>query len=214
MKERPIIFSGPMVRALLENRKTQTRRICKPAAALARVIRRPDDAWSDEAGTVVFHSPYGRPGDRLWVKETTLDVEAFGWQGPVYAESPEARAAFAAGFGAADHPDHIPPSSIRKRTSLFMKRSVSRIVLEITGVRVERLQDISAADAIAEGIEQAGPGTWRDYFDAGQAEGRPRHTADPVDSYASLWKTINGAASWDANPWIWRVEFSRTGPAG
>jgi hypothetical protein len=210
MKERPLIFSGPMVRALLENRKTQTRRICKPAASLSQVIRH-GDAWSDETGTPVFHSPYGRPGDRLWVKETTIDVEAFGWPGPLYAESQEARDAMASGYGAFDRPDYIPPSRIRKRTSLFMKRSMSRILLEIIEVRVERLQDISEADAIAEGIEQLGPGKWRNYMYTELPDGLPRHADDPVASYASLWRTINGGASWDANPWVWRVEFRRTG---
>jgi hypothetical protein len=215
MRERPIIFSGPMVRALLENRKTQTRRICKPAAALARVIAGPADAWTDESGSMLFRSPYGRPGDRLWVKETTIDVESFGWQGPVYAESDQARAAYAAGFGAAGEPGFIPPSTIRKRTSLFMKRSMSRILLEIRSVRVERLQDITPADAIAEGIEPLGPRAWRNYAAAtrGAPDG-PAHTGDPVASYASLWKAINGAGNWDANPWVWRVEFERIAASG
>jgi hypothetical protein len=214
MKERPIIFSGPMVRALLENRKTQTRRICKPAEGLEQVIRTPNGEWSDASGIAVFRSPYGQRGDRLWVKETTLDVEAFGWQGPVYAESEQAREACAAGYGTPGQPGFIAPSRIRKRTSLFMKRSISRIILEISSVRVERLQDITEHDAIAEGIEPLGAGIWRNYLaGAGRSVNALLSTDDPVGSYASLWKTINGAGAWDANPWVWRVEFNRIGAA-
>lgn len=201
MKERPILFSAPMVRAILAGSKTQTRRIVKP---------QPDVIYGMSMGqrTAPFemrfgsetrdvHCPYGQPGDRLWVKEQTLKVEDHGWVGPVYTESDAGRYALAWGYGESDDPDHIPPHAIKRRPSIFMTRAMCRITLEVTGVRVERLQqDISEADALAEGID--------DGYLVREKLPPPRRAV-----YHYLWDDINGPGSWDANPWVWCLTFRR-----
>lgn len=189
MTERPILFSAPMVRAILDGRKTQTRRvITRPEPKFFDWVSRL--VWEPEMGLVVKDKfgfsrdvwtrdcPYGMPGDQLWVRET--------WQSLV------------------EH-DHLAPSRIsegsdiqypatydgwasKHRPSIHMPRWMSRLQLEVTGVRVERLNAISEADAVAEGIHQDCKG-------------------GPISGYQSLWDYINGAGSWDANPWVWVVEF-------
>lgn len=194
MKERPIIFSAPMVRALLDGRKTQTRRIVKsqyddPAwsvrpCEITRFKGHTHDWWLPGAtvpAVPIIKCPYGRPGDRLWVKETFAHhVQAVGAKrdedGPfVYAADGE----FAKQYRLGD----------KWKSPIFMRRAASRILLEIVAIRVERLQDISEEDAKAEG-------------------------ADPAEcclayyhGYRKLWEAINGAGSWDVNPYVWVIEF-------
>lgn len=177
MKERPILFSGPMVRAILNGTKTQTRRIVKP-----------QPVHIDGLGTVMNPSvitgnscKHGKPGDTLWVRETWAH-RALRVSGPEGYGCPVFRA---------DDVDRRLPSGPynrvdRWRPSIHMPRWASRITLQITAVRVERLQDISEEDAIAEGVE----------FGA-------------KESYRTLWDSINGAGAWDANPWVWVIEFKR-----
>ena len=198
MKERPILFSGAMVRALLAGTKTQTRRVCKPAATLSAVVEVPDPMergqvyngshFGDEDGEVQFASPYGGRGDRLWVRETFCKIigQSGGWIETDY------RASYTHGFRLGD------TLGIKKRwtPSIHMPRDASRITLEITSVRVERLQAISRGDAMAEGcpfpnMEQG---------------------ADPRKWYAELWGAINGPDSWAANPWVWVVSFKKVTP--
>lgn len=204
MKERPILMSAPMVRAILAGTKTQTRRVVKPQppAGWDRNcwFSAPVWGWTAQAEPAqTWHKvrcPYGQPGDRLWVRETWNRFEA--WQGYFYAADDHSF-----GIGADDDPDHIPEHAIRWKPSIHMPRAASRITLEVTGVRVERLQDISAADAIAEGIEAEGD-EWRDYL--------MPHTQcclTPRSSYRTLWESIHGPGSWDANPWVWVIEFRR-----
>jgi hypothetical protein len=198
MKERPILFSAPMVRAILAGQKTQTRRVVKGMALewLQPEGFTPDFTASPENGLC----PYGQPGDRLWVRETWSTHACF---------------------------DHLPPNECPKsvhywadgkvqtgkgRPSIHMPRAMSRITLEITSIRVERLTDISTEDCIAEGIDRspsmAFPGlhVWCDYR-------VPHDPAEwfsaPVCSFKSLWESINGPKSWGANPWVWVVEFRR-----
>jgi hypothetical protein len=133
------------------------------------------------------HCPYGNLGDRLWVRETFSYEE----NGPrIWYWADGNIAAFNC-----ERPRPIKPS-------IHMPRWASRITLEITGVRVERLQDISYDDAIAEGCEQRttciNPG-----------KGVYSHVNEPQDDFSRLWKSINGAESWDANPWVWVIEFKR-----
>ena len=238
MKERPIPFSAPMVRAILAGTKTQTRRVVKPqfpVNAVPAEMPATDPIggwvidghsgmwWCDAAANPdrAIRCRYGQPGDRLWVKETTLKVEDRGWIGPVYAESEQGRFALDWGYCEPDDFDHIPPHEIKLRPSIFMSRAMSRITLEVTGVRVERLQDISEADAIAEGVLSLGQ-QWEadafpDYFeDLGVAVSngtKPPIGPSPRDRYAMLWNQINGRGSWDANAWVWVVEFRRISPA-
>lgn len=210
MKERQILFSAPMVRALLDGRKTQTRRVVKPqpymclsseqwkTRALSGV-----DSYMRPMGSVVLEEllsrcPYGQPGDRLWVREATVNVEEHGYKGPVFVESDEGKSVLE--FGLSPSPDDITEveaSEIRKRPSIHMPRIYSRILLEITAVRVERLQDISEADCAKEGAP---------FSYCGFA---PEDAPDWRGWYRELWETINGAGSWDKNPWVWVVEFRR-----
>lgn len=173
MKERPI----------LEGRKTQTRRMVKAGEthcnlAPAKV------AWPK--------CPYGKAGDRLWVKETFRENEPPS--GFIYRAS------------------EVEISYTYKtswKPSIFMPRRASRITLEVAAVRVERLQEISDEDAIAEGIEwgvwdeKLGVEGWRMYLGVGT-------TNAPRLSYRTLWESINGAGSWDANPWVWVITFRRS----
>jgi len=180
--DRPILFSAPMVRALLAGTKTQTRRAVKM------------DRWrladgGEEFAPPTAACPYGQPGDRLWVREawarTKVAQDATGAIVVVYRESDS-------------RTDYGGPW----KPSIHMPRAASRITLDITRVRVERLQAISEADAIAEGIVQTYDG-W------GLPAGEHYHAADPRQSYFSLWEAINGPGSVEANPWLWVVEFKR-----
>lgn len=223
VKERPILFSGPMVRALLAGKKTQTRRIVKPQPhkdqiepqypAIELVNGDPIEVnavrfW-EYAGDAtnysnLVYSPYGRVGERLWVRETwSPDHAAFYPNFPVvYAAdcpmdvenghvwSPEAK-------------NHFP---FRWRPSIHMPRRLSRIALELTEVRVQRLQEISEEDAIAEGIIKL-PASGRFVITPGaQYFGNSYHSARMA--YAALWDSINGTGSWHSNPsWVWALTF-------
>jgi len=191
MKERPILFSAPMVRAILDGSKTQTRRAVKRIinTDLGDCIKDVDGLPSrlDFAPQNWECCPYGQPGDRLWVRETHLPKAS----GTIYrADYSEFEAAGLGGMYGGWKP------------SIFCKREHSRILLEIVSVRVERLQEISEADAIAEGIavDEIGHAIREDDDIAwGSAKG----------AYAELWERINGSGSWDANPWVWVIEFKR-----
>lgn len=199
MKERPILFSAPMVRAILDGRKTQTRRAYKNR-------KHPDFGCDIAASELVREAqhvidracPYGQPGDRLWVRET--------WS------SDDGKTAWYRADGETYN------AGLPWRPSIFMPRWASRITLEITGVRVERLNEISTEDAIAEGT----PVTWGDW--RGQAPEWALRSIGPeygspgshlwdnrttVKNYGLLWESINGAGSWAANPWVWCIEFKR-----
>jgi len=206
MKERPILFSGPMVRAILEGRKTMTRRVVKLRHG-ADVVVVNGQVWKparvDYAGYV--DCPYGQPGDRLWVRESWRTVKEADDIAPRDLNAAhrywyEADAPHQIGFG-------------KCRPSIHMPRCASRILLEITAVRVERLHDITEADAQAEGVERVVVGSgWRRYCDHDSEEVGVPPCGDARRSFRSLWKHINGAESWNANPWVWVVEFKRVQP--
>lgn len=180
MKERPILFSGDMVKALLLGWKTQTRRVIKP---------QPQGKWSGPMPCQEWPCPYGKPGDRLWVKET---FSTFGSDGDA------GRIVYRASIPYGNFDCHFKPW----RPSIFMPRSASRITLEITSVRVERLNDISEEDAKAEGaqIQRETPGGW---IICGPRIGSYR------EGYRWIWESINGAGSWEKNPWVWKISFRR-----
>jgi len=176
MKERPILFSGAMIRAILAGQKTQTRRVVKPQAIASPIP-------SSKTGRV--HCPYGKPGDRLWVREAWRTV----------AESndltPRDLTAAHRFWYEADAPHQLGYGKLRP--SIHMPRIASRILLEVVSVRVERLQDISEADAEAEGITTT---------ECLECDGW-------ANAYSRLWDSIYGEGSWAANPWVWVVEFKR-----
>lgn len=218
MTERPILFQGAMVRALLAGTKTQTRRMVKnvkhlpnwgsssgrvggawlqgsPAAlglrergdhwscvlegdALRQMCTQQAYGWGAGAGC-----PYGVPGDRLWVRESHWWFK--DEHDPVTGYFPPKLTAHDVEYRA----DGEKPGRVW-RPSIHMPRWASRITLEVTDVRVERLQSISTSDAWAEGIPSS-------------------PDVDPVHQYHDLWESINGAGSWDANPWVWAVSFKR-----
>jgi hypothetical protein len=183
-RERPIIFSAPMIKAILANRKTQTRRIVKfNDAGRVRLGKR---NWHVDDPAVTTACPYGQPGDRLWVREN--------WR-PLMDHLSECTGPedirFAASVSEAEW-------AISKwRPSIHMPRWASRITLAVTDVRVQRLNSISEADAIAEGCPAV-----------------PLHSLDcastaPSEHFRRLWESIHGPGSWDANPWVWAVSFER-----
>lgn len=168
MKEHPILFSGPMVRALLAGTKTQTRRI----VTQPRFV-----------GPAMIHAgPYGGPGDRLWVRETFAETSGR----VIYRES-------------------VPMGPGVWRPSIFMPRALSRITLEVVSVRVERLQDITDDDILAEGVTVAGVAAL-----VGKQRSREPIACNLRGLWSLGWDAINGKrAPWASNPWVWRVEFRR-----
>ena len=208
MKERPILFSAPMVRAILAGTKTQTRRVVKSRKDLGFGCTLAAHELAGEVNAGDYSNcPYGQPGDRLWVKETTIKVEDHGYTGPCYVESDEGRDVLE--YGLSPSPDdctEVEPQDIRKRPAIHMPRAMSRILLEITAIRVERLQDITIDDAKAEGAwgpDKSIVGKVASHFRIDELEANPRL------AFQMLWEQINGLGSWDANPWVWVVEFKR-----
>lgn len=215
MKERPILFISPMVRALLDGSKTQTRRVAKLTDAAHVKEPRGHRRWHPGDPAASLACPYGKPGDRLWVRQ---EHYRFGhWEAVPGAKTKGRRQKWKF---VADHDQtlyeapeqyrkgrhHKDPSTPawHKRLARFMPRALSVITLELTAVRVEQLQDISEADAEAEGIERSYD-QWRDYR-TDQAVNYPS-AATPIESYRTLWESINGAGSWEANPFVWVIEF-------
>ncbi|MDW0357749.1 hypothetical protein Q8G38_00300 [Halomonas venusta] len=202
MKERPILFNAEMVRALLDGRKTQTRRIVKPTKDRngSGCHLSPCEVAGEINAGDYFLCPYGQPGDRLWVKETWRPQGVLSpWDlGVTYAADGEQRIIKDGEFGDKDW--NMPKAAAKGNVSpLFMPRWASRITLEIVSVRVERLQDISESEALAEGVigEEEAKAAGLEWFD------KPRR------AFQFLWQRINGAESWDANPWIWVITFKR-----
>jgi len=183
--ERPILFSGPMVQAILNGEKTQTRRIAKPTRDRSLGCELAPHELAGELRDSDFrNSRFGKPGDRLWVKETTLKVEDHGYVGPVYAESDEGRVCISGGLAPSDDDyTEVEPWEIKRRPSIFMPRSMARILLEVVDVRVEKLCGITPADCIAEGA----PGGH------GAIPGSP-YAAAPREHYRRIWESINGRA--------------------
>ena len=199
MKERPVLFSAPMVRAILDGRKTQTRRVINPQPyidGMGNFCWNGRNFGQDSNGPCIqaiaspipssktkrVRCPYGKPGDRLWVRET------FNHDGEKYI------------YAADLNELGVQKWAAQWKPSIHMPRNASRILLEITGVRVERLQDISECDAKAEGSYVC------DYFG--------RRLLDQSSNqgcykwgYRSIWESLNGTGSWDLNPFVWVIEF-------
>jgi hypothetical protein len=195
---RPILFSTPMVQAILKGRKTQTRRIIKPEP-LKQLFDVNMGYWSEEPADLkqpYIKSKY-KVGDIMWVRETFTikkpidaeqDWESFGYKSDGYELMPDEK----------------------WKPSIFMTKDACHIFLKVTNVRVERLQEISVMDAINEGIQKTWISDdekstmWKNYINNGK--GSYHH---PVKSFSSLWESINGKESWDRNPWVWVYDFER-----
>lgn len=224
-RERPILFSAPMVRALLAGTKTQTRRRMKPqpehgAEYASKGFDPPCALHLDYYGNPIgTHTcPYGVPGDRLWVRETWGYRSTTWWNRKpdeltvsIAYQADDSRADIKLDVPCGERPPGQPRQRCGKdcdgdpggkhgdelrrywaswRPSIYMPRWASRLLLEVTAVRVQRVQEISREDALAEGMD-------------------PLSIVYPTDQYADLWDAINGAGSWKANPWVWAVSFRR-----
>jgi hypothetical protein len=204
MKERPILFSAPMVRALLDGSKTQTRRVVSEKH-LYHFINGHGDLGI---------CPYGQPGDRLWVRETHSPY-LIGCENDIRNY---VRVKYKADASIQEIDisrkiyDHLDKKDMRREwvPSIHMFRWASRINLEIITVRVERLQDISEADAQAEGADCL---ITSDRFTSEQRKLLDiplMEDSNPYrNGYALLWESINGDGSWEANPWVWVIEFKK-----
>ncbi len=195
MTERPIIFSAPMVRAILDGRKTQTRRAIKPVPTINGVGAIFDEGDRQEDFVEPYWvfpetCKYGKPGDLLWVRETWAPLADCVVLNCAYYRL--------------DHEEARSSGSrvdVKWRPSIYMPRWASRITLRITDIRVERLQDISEEDAKAEGVKPL------DYAAHHVAAGCGARIA-----FEQIWTTINGPAAWEANPWVWVISFERVKP--
>lgn len=216
VRERPILFKGAMVRAILDGRKTQTRRVISHRESRWEVSDIDGFEWPywpcyvyGEPEPIDMPCPYGEPGDHLWVRETF----GLGWDSGAgfYTALPPT--------GHEDKPekvfyqaDGLDESQGRRcwLPSIHMKRAYSRITLEVTGVRCERLHAIGkdgrkAHDVLAEGIEPSAIAALAKWFHPDDA---------PALAYSALWNSINGKSHpWASNPWVWVVEFNRINEA-
>ena len=197
MKQRPILFSTPMVRALLNGSKTQTRRVFK--AKNGGVWPNPNDIPGMRQ--ILRNCPYGQPGDQLWVRETYSGPD---WMNGIPPRNwiPGTPIWYWVDGRIPTHGDWTKP-----KPGMHMPRWASRITLEITGVRVERLQDISEADADAECFGGDFPSNVLPELFPGNADDWGHLSM--AQCYQRLWESINGPESWSANPWVWVVEFKR-----
>ena len=215
MRERPILFSAPMVRAILDGRKTVTRRLVKPNPHKVDggVPFADAPAWAHaEPGSAVMRCPYGVRGDRLWVREThylhgiwSVRKDADAKRRWTFHATQDMGVQFEQPNGLIRGRSTTVPGWYR-RPSIHMPRWASRITLEITSVRVERLQEISIEDAKAEGAwgpDDSIVQKVADYF------GTDIFSANPRKAFQMLWESINGPDSWAANPWVWAIEFRR-----
>ena len=229
MKERPILFSGPMVRAIMEGRKTMTRRIVKPIIANCL-----EDGWGgeqqiywtrdDEPIEATRLCPYGASDDRLWIKEAWRTYENFNEFSPKEIE----KMAKNIGYENAWAPIQYEADQTRinwldrqygpgrYRHARFMPKWASRILLEIINIRVERLQDITEEEAIAEGIEPipfADSKKKDNMFTVTTPEGDKYNYSSNFktakEAFKALWQSINGPGSWEQNPWVWVIEFKK-----
>lgn len=242
MKERPIPFNGAMVRAVLAGTKTLTRR-AKALEYFSRPENDPDGWWCARVSAGVAYMvykqspheravqcPYGQAGDRLWVREpwrSTADLDkrsgseiaelclVAGYSVPWAPIQYEADGARRDWKHTGTPPHDGPPQPGRYRHARFMPRWASRTILEVTRVRVERLQAISYMDALAEGAFDAAAFVGQECTDTGEsADELARRLQWPQRAFRALWEQINGAGTWDANPWVWVVEFRRLPPGG
>lgn len=214
-KERPILFNAEMVRAILDGRKTQTRRIIKPQPVWDTAFTGKEglvlgeNVWSPDEYANYATCPFGQTGDRLWVRETwrpsiihscAMDACDCDDVAVKYAADGECRPFTWHSQPAIPDDWCMPKAAVKGNVpSLFMPRWASRITLELTGVRVERLQYLSDEDARAEGAPSVS-------FPLTESQ------RSNIDRFRALWNLIHGAGAWGENPWVWAIEFKRVEP--
>lgn len=215
IKERPILFSAPMVRAILEGRKTVTRRTI--SHKLTNRFDEPRGQADVDAGypfveceegyfPALNFCPYGQIGDRLWVRETFIDMQGTGVEHRPDPDDPLQRYAYAADYRPGSHSDEVRKDfGLKHKPSIHMPRAACRILLEITDVRVERLQGISGDQAEAEGVDAA---MCQQFLETSPSRHQCKEAV--IHGFAGLWQSTGG--DWDANPWVWVVEFKRVTP--
>lgn len=217
VKEHPIPFGTPMVRALLNDRKTQTRRTVKkllkhgPITEFEKSDTKGYDwhfrdkkmRWHDmDNARVLQLCPYGTPGDRLWVRETWQGYKRTSYEYNEWEAAETIKDVTKNGYTSFEYATDGKSYPERWFPSIYMPRIASRILLEIINVKVERLTDISEEDAIAEGcistavVNEAGDDYTGEY---------------PSEVFRRLWQSINGPGSWGLNPWVWVIKFKRIG---
>ncbi len=203
-RERPLLFSAPMVRAILEGRKTQTRRVVKPqpeyksvGAAFASWVFKGGLLYPNAREEVLALCPYGQPGDQLWVRETTIITPKHWNDGADYTHiDSDGDKRIVKYLATSPNREAADDYKLKATPSIFMPRWASRITLDLTVVRVERLNKISDADCLAEGVDPL-----------------PRNCLVSIQaSYAAIWEAINGPGSWDRNPWVWVLDFAVVAP--
>ena len=193
MKYIPLLFSTPMVKAIMGGVKTQTRRIMKPQHTEIK-------NWHD----IFLSCPYGQPGDVLWVRETFF----YGGEMDENEQVSECRYWYKAEsdwgqFEGVDENENLR-NGPKWKPSIFMPKVACRIFLEVTDIRVERLQDISEQDSLSEGVIGNDLGHFIDYI-----KPKTAWKTSAKSSYQSLWESINGPESWNHNPWVWVIGFKR-----
>lgn len=231
---KPILFSTPMVQAILEERKTMTRRILKPQPEIyekngKEMIRHETkkhviqtELKNAAQQFIGIPCPYGEVGDILWVRETCVKacISEDG-EGPISGEN--WRYWYRADSDWMKHEwDHSgkdgPQDSPSWKPSIFMPKEACRIFLEIIDIKVERLNEISEQDCISEGIkshleELTKEPRFKNYMEDASGYGHPDYdyptTYDPKYSFQTLWQSINGEEGWDKNPWVWAITFKR-----
>ena len=222
MKITPILFTPGNVRAIRDRSKTQTRRAMNPQPVRVSggvPYRNPPPSLHGAPGSAIYHCPYGQRGDRLWVRETHYRYGRWVKNGKTVSGRQRWRFKPDA-IQLAYYLGTVPKDDIGskrgerrsawwKRPSIFMPKWAARTWLEITEVRVQRLQEINEAGALAEGIERSGweysCEPYRNYAHPVMASGHNKSTARC--SYMTLWESINGPGSWDINPWVWAITF-------
>lgn len=210
MKERPILFSTPMVKAILKGEKTQTRRVVKPQGAILtdEIARSLNIQPPSTENMPVIPCPYGQIGDVLWVRETWIDLQ----KTPVMGAGSEKYYGLKYWYRA----DNTKEMEIagNYKPSIFMPKEACRIRLKITDIRVERLSDIDESDALNEGIgsftkDGVGFKFGLDGWNWSCQNGHPFMCSNAALAYSELWESINGKGSWDKNPFVWVVTFER-----
>lgn len=218
-----ITMSGALPLQVLSGAKTQTRRVAVAAqvAALSFVVDCGDGFFGDEEGTVRFECPYGKPGDRLYVRETHY---RYGhWEPVPGVKTKGGRQKWAFVADSDEVRFDAPVSKVSrwigservpcwyKRLARFMPKACARTFLEVVAVRVERLQEISEKDAMAEGCI-SGCASYDIDYETVKAAINQRGLYAAVARFSLLWESINGPGSWAANPWVWVVEFRKVAP--